>query len=105
MSVPVLAIVLISAVGGAAAGYGLRAWTHPTTVSEKDAAEQGQQFVTSGVEADRAIYDSERASDAASERVRTIIREVQVDKECPPGRGPVSAPVGDSMRAEFSSEK
>ncbi len=61
--------------------------------------ETGERFVT----ADRAVTAATTELETTRERWRTVVREVPVPAECPPGAGPVSEParlaLADALRA------
>lgn len=90
---------------GACLGWGASAHYHGLSVNPFDAATSTQRAIDTAVTATQGIDASARSTAAAKERVRVVIERIEVDKECPPGRGAVSPDVARRMRAAFAVER
>jgi len=85
---------------GIALGWVGCMWWHGHLFGSDDA----QFVVAESIEADRGITDAEATVEQGRERIRTVIRTVEVASEtvCPPGAGAVSDGVADRLRGAYA---
>lgn len=96
--------LLFIACGAIPSWFGCLAW-NGLSLNPFDAAKNTQRSIDAAVVATQGIDASARSTAAAKERVRTVIKTVEVAAECPPGRGAVSPDVARRMRLAFAVER
>lgn len=94
----------LTAASSFALGWFLCGWWHDIYLTKADARKDAVGFVSAAVESDRAITGAQEKADESASRARQTTRTVYVDKACPPGRGPLSQPAADRLRAAMAEE-